>query len=105
MAAAGDSFSARWRGLYAHDHLLAAQKGVANELARAQSHLGVRHLGWLIGVDRGRRVVFCVGVAHLLCFKRRRESAEPVRISFGCGADVPSWHIAASLGELLDVHV
>jgi hypothetical protein len=60
--------------LYAHDHLLAAQKGVANELARAQSHLGVRHLGWLIGVDRGRRVVFCVGVAHLLCFKRRRES-------------------------------
>jgi hypothetical protein len=29
-----------------HDHLLAAQKGVANELARAQSHgrVGVRHL-------------------------------------------------------------
>lgn len=32
-------------GLYAHDHLLAAQEGVANELARAQSHLRVRHGG------------------------------------------------------------
>jgi len=48
-------------GLYAHDHLLAAQERVANELARAQSHLRVRHGGWLIVVDRGRRVVFCVG--------------------------------------------
>jgi hypothetical protein len=36
-------------GLYAHDHLLASQEGVANELARAQSHLRVRHDDmWLI---------------------------------------------------------
>lgn len=30
---------------YAHNHLLAAQERVANELARAQSHLGFRHTG------------------------------------------------------------
>lgn len=35
-----------WYGVgleYAHDHLLAAQEGVANELARAQGHLSVGH--------------------------------------------------------------
>jgi len=38
--------------LYAHDHLLAAQEGVANELARAQSHLRVRHDdGWLSWIE------------------------------------------------------
>lgn len=35
-------------GLYAHDHLLAAEERVADELARAQGHLAFRHVG---GVD------------------------------------------------------
>ena len=49
-------------GLYAHDHLLAAQEGVANELARAQSHLRVRHDdGWLSWIE----VVFVVGILCL----------------------------------------
>jgi hypothetical protein len=39
----GGCFRGLAEGLYAHDHLLAAQEGVANELARAQSHLRVRH--------------------------------------------------------------
>ena len=47
-----DSFRELAGGLYAHDHLLAAQKGVANELARAQSHLRVRHDdGWLSWIE------------------------------------------------------
>lgn len=87
-------------GLYAHDHLLAAQEGVANELARAQSHLRVRHGGWMIVVDRGRRVVFCVG---------ERSPAAPnvvgegpaVRISIlsphGCVAEL--FRLGATFGE------
>jgi hypothetical protein len=39
----GGLFRGLVEGLYAHDHLLASQEGVANELARAQSHLRVRH--------------------------------------------------------------
>lgn len=40
----GENFE-QAEGLYAHDHLLAAQERVANELARAQSYLRVRHGG------------------------------------------------------------
>ena len=48
----GDSFRGLAGGLYAHDHLLAAQERVANELARAQSHLRVRHDdGWLSWIE------------------------------------------------------
>ena len=89
-------------GLYAHDHLLAAQEGVANELARAQSHLRVRHVGWLIVVDRGRRVVFCVGV-HACCFKRRRRAAV-VRIS--CLApQVGRYCSVLAIAASLDIHL
>lgn len=55
VAVVDGAFSRLSEGLYAHDHLLAAQEGVANELARAQSHLRVRHDGWYVVVDRGRR--------------------------------------------------
>lgn len=33
----------RWKGLYSHDHLLATQQGVADELARPESDLAFRH--------------------------------------------------------------
>lgn len=98
----GDSFRRLAGGLYAHDHLLAAQEGVANELARAQSHLRVRHVGWLIVVDRGRRVVFCVGV-HACCFKRRRRAAV-VRISF-LAAQVGRYCSVLAIAASLDIHL
>jgi hypothetical protein len=80
-------------GLYAHDHLLAAQEGVANELARAQSHLRVRHVGWLIVVDRGRRVVFCVGVRSpgLLQTSSARRCDVRISCSRRTGVGRPAW--------------
>ena len=33
----------RWGGLYAHNHLLASEERVADELARAQGDLAFRH--------------------------------------------------------------
>lgn len=45
-------------GLYSHNHLLAAQKRVTDELARAQCHGGidVRHLCDCVAEDRS---IFC----------------------------------------------
>ena len=40
-------------GLYAHDHLLATQQRIADELARAQGHLAFRHDGGGVCVDGG----------------------------------------------------
>jgi len=62
----GDSFRGLAGGLYAHDHLLAAQEGVANELARAQSHLRVRH------DDGGCRGSRSSSSGVFVAFKRRR---------------------------------
>lgn len=88
-------FERAWGGLYAHDHLLAAQKRVANELARAQGHLRVRHAGWLIVV------VDVVGVdvssmgALACCFKpnvfRKASSAvrQTEKFKFVVGWTVP----------------
>lgn len=78
----GGQFRGFAEGLYAHDHLLAAQEGVANELARAQSHLRVRHDdGWLswIEVVVG---VFCVGERSPAASNVVGGSAVLVRISF-----------------------
>jgi hypothetical protein len=44
-------------GRYAHDHLLAAQEWVADELAGAQGHLRFGHIGGSLGVlSRMRQV-------------------------------------------------
>lgn len=42
------SSSFRWAEKHSHDHLLAGKQWVADELARAQGDLALRHLvGWL----------------------------------------------------------
>lgn len=55
-------------GAYAHNHLLAAQERIADELARAQGHLAFGHVG---GIIRGSKVVVGVGfvVSARLAFK------------------------------------
>jgi hypothetical protein len=50
---AGKGFKRRGNRAHSHDHLLAAEQRVADELARAQSHggVGVGHLGGLMAVS------------------------------------------------------
>ena len=85
-------FSRLSEGLDVHDHLLAAQERVANELARAQSHLRVRHDVWLIVVDRGRRR--CILDCRGLPTASRRQCAEIVEIDARLWVElIPPWRI------------
>ena len=81
-------------GVYAHDHLLAAQKRVADELARAQGHLSFRHIG---GCDMSCWLMKSAVSARL---SDPRSSTMWRRMNFGLVPDYKSWRYGSSRSAL-----